>query len=96
MSACDGFIVESVNNHRKLPKPPNQIALCRPEIPQVLYPALDSTLQLDRELLDRFTRFHERTVFSMGTPEVSVLFRGITAKLAFAVRYFPGHVDSFC
>lgn len=50
-----------------------------------LYPALNLNLEMDRELLNRFSRFHNRTVLTMGASKFSTVFQSVTAQLAFSV-----------
>lgn len=65
----------------------------RTTVPPCLLPAITSNndskpLQLDREGLDRFSRFHTRTILTIGTTQVSELYQKTMIELAFSVRMY--------
>jgi hypothetical protein len=55
------------------------------ETPESLHPAVESTIRLDRELLDRFNRFYSRTALTIGTQKAAVFMRDATFELCFSV-----------
>jgi hypothetical protein len=69
-----------------LVRPTIQTALRRVEVPAFLYPPVDSTFRINMEHLDRFARFHSRTVLTVGSLESAALFQRTTPELALSVK----------
>ena len=89
----------TIENPQKSPRPINQTHLGLTKVPPCLYPAPAiisdnfSTFELDRQSLDRLSRFYFRTVPSIGSPKAVTFFQSKAIELACSVRT---HIDQPC
>lgn len=86
MCANGPFNIERPEPVRTVHATSSQLGTRKMDISKVLYPAVQTDLNIDKDFLDRFTRFNSRTVLSMGTPEIALKFQSISTQLAFSVR----------
>ena len=81
-------------------KPPCSInqplrGMVKVPVPACLYPVIipddKSAFQLDGQSLDRLSRFHMRTVLTMGNKSAAALFQNVITRLAYSVSDAHAH-----